>query len=70
MTTKRPETYFCQNASCGHAVKTREMQYGEKCPVCGRATMDDFPPDAEVPTNDLKDEQSLDYFNRYVAGDR
>lgn len=70
MTTRRPETYFCQNAACGNSIKTKEMQYGVTCQACKKAKMDDWPPDAEAPTSGLEDEASLEYFDRYIAGDR
>jgi len=70
MTTRFPVSYYCQDPQCGHVVKTTEMQYGNTCPKCSKAKLDDWPPDAEGPVTDLSDEQGLDYFNRFIAGDR
>jgi len=61
--------YYCQDSKCGHVVRTKEILCGQKCPACKKAKMDDWPPNAEA-GNALGNEESLEYFNRYVAGDR
>jgi hypothetical protein len=60
-------TYFCQ--SCDHSLKSRKLLYGKSCPSCDEGVLDDWPKGVEVGVP-YKDEQSLDYFNRYIAGDR
>ena len=70
MESRLAHSYYCQDKACGHSVRTRTILCGQKCPKCGKATMDDWPPNAEGSLGDLRDEQSLEYFNRFVAGDR
>jgi predicted nucleic acid-binding Zn-ribbon protein len=70
MESRLAHSYYCQDNKCGHTEKTREILCGQACPKCGKSKMEDWPPNAEGPVSDLRDEQSLEYFNRYVAGDR
>jgi hypothetical protein len=64
----RKHRFWCQ--SCGHEVVSEELLFGQSCPSCESGKMDDWPPDAEGPVTDLADEEGLDYFNRFIAGDR
>ena len=70
-------TYYCQNSTCGkpHATKmTVEEVWGDatapRCQHCGGTRWDDLPPDVTVPATNLGGEGTLDYFNRFQAGDR
>jgi hypothetical protein len=69
MESRNAHRYYCQDPKCGHAVRTKEILCGQTCPTCKKAKMDDWPPNAEA-GNVLGDEESLEYFNRYIAGDR
>jgi DNA-directed RNA polymerase subunit RPC12/RpoP len=60
-------TYFCQN--CNAQVKSSKLLYGSSCSTCSDGILDDWPADA-VMGNPLEDEESLAYFDRYIAGDR
>jgi hypothetical protein len=70
-------TFSCDK--CGKALRVSDRLAGRVayCPACGKAKLDDWPPGADDwppgavgPLLVLDDEQSLEYFNRYVAGDR
>jgi hypothetical protein len=72
--TMRPITMYCQK--CGVYKKVAQVDFFDMfgsdapaCCKCGGNVWDELPPD--YPSMQSKPaEQSLEYFNKYVAGDR
>jgi len=60
--------YYCQ--SCNHQEESKKLLHGTSCPKCKTGAMDDWPKDAVMGEDPIKDEQSLAHFDRYIAGDR
>lgn len=63
--------YYCDNKKCDYQKKSDKLLHGQVCPKCQKGKLDDFPPNVDMSSGSSgMDEGSLEYFNRYIAGDR